>query len=326
MRLEEIGFYTMHDDRALRASTTTPLQRCELVLTTACNFKCGYCRPLCSSVQGTMDRWKAHSIVDRWAQNGLASVRFSGGEPTLVPYLTGLVRAAWHGGISNIAISTNGSADRKLYDELIEAGVNDFSVSLDACCSADGDAFAGGIPGAWSKVVENIMFLSKQTYVTVGVVATNDNLKALPNIIRFADSLGVADIRIISAAQFNHLNPINIDKEVLKKHPILAYRIKNLHRERGVRGLKDSDSKSCPLVLDDMAIAGNYHFPCIITLREGHGAIGTVDSKSMGMIREERKQWMESTCTHSNKICRENCLDVCIDYNNKVKELRNDTD
>ena len=75
-------------------------------------------------------------------------------------------------GINRIAISTNGSNKIELYKQLIEAGCNDFSISLDACCADDGDKMAGEIKGSWAKVVENIEAISKLTYVTVGVVLT----------------------------------------------------------------------------------------------------------------------------------------------------------
>ena len=44
MKLEEIGFYTLDDERAKHASETSPLWRCELLLTNKCNFHCPYCR------------------------------------------------------------------------------------------------------------------------------------------------------------------------------------------------------------------------------------------------------------------------------------------
>lgn len=44
LKLEEIGFYTLSDARAASASATSPLSRCELVLSARCNFKCPYCR------------------------------------------------------------------------------------------------------------------------------------------------------------------------------------------------------------------------------------------------------------------------------------------
>ncbi|MCK4814581.1 hypothetical protein KA005_02330, partial [bacterium] len=44
MKLEDIGFYTLTDSRAETASSTSRLSRCELILTSRCNFKCPYCR------------------------------------------------------------------------------------------------------------------------------------------------------------------------------------------------------------------------------------------------------------------------------------------
>ena len=79
-----------------------------------------------------------------------------------------------------------------------------------------------------------------------------------------------------------------------------------------------SDSKKCALVLDDSVIAGDFHFPCVIYMREKGNAIGKVSEN----MRVERKQWFEKHDCFKDKICREMCLDVCRDYNNKFKELR----
>ena len=83
---------------------------------------------------------------------------------------------------------------------------------------------------------------------------------------------------------------------------------------RGVRGLSESDSHHCPLVLDDIAVAKGFHFPCIIYLREYGLPIGEIGKD----VRDQRLEWFLKTDTHKNKICRENCLDVCVDYNNRV--------
>jgi len=41
-RLEDIGFYPF----LTSGTAKTPLMRCELILTDACNFRCPYCRGL----------------------------------------------------------------------------------------------------------------------------------------------------------------------------------------------------------------------------------------------------------------------------------------
>ena len=308
--LSEIGFYTLSNERVKNACSTSPLWRAELILTGRCNFKCPYCR----SVGGDdMPYWQAAMTVREWCKQGLKNIRFSGGEPTLYKGLTDLVKLAKTHNVERIAISTNGASSMRRYEELLEAGVTDFSISLDACCAADGDTMAGGRPGAFDKVVTTIRELSKKTYVTVGVVLTEDNKASAEKIIEFADSLGVSDIRVIPAAQAGQQLPaLNVREDILAKYPILRYRINNLANGVAVRGLNDGDARSCGLVLDDMAVMGDKHYPCIIYLRESGEPIGIVGPN----MRAEREEWYAKHDGKKDPICSKNCLDVCVDYNN----------
>lgn len=321
MKLEDIGFYTLEDDRAKNVSIYSPLWRCELLLTDKCNFKCPYCRGMRSDLKGSLSFEQAQEVVDIWASMGLRNVRFSGGEPTLWPDLLKLIEFAKNKSIKRIAISTNGSRDYSFYKDLLDTGVNDFSISLDACCSSFGKIMNGGIENVWNKTISNIEKLSSLTYVTVGMVFNELNVSESFESIMFADSLGVSDIRIISSAQFNQAlkNLDYIPESILNKYPILKYRVSNFRNGINVRGIKQCDSKRCYLVLDDMAIAGNYHFPCIIYLREGGDPIGKVGND----MRKERLYWAKNHNTHEDIICKNNCLDVCIDYNNKVEYFNN---
>lgn len=311
MKLEDIGFYTLSDFRAQHASATSDLKRCEVVLTSRCNFNCPYCRHV-----GGDDLALEHAktVVMLWAADNLSAIRFSGGEPTLYPGLGELVDLSASLGIGRIAISSNGSIAWRRYQELINRGVNDFSISLDACCAEVGDKMAGGIKGAWAKVVANIERISAATYTTVGVVLTEDNIKTVNDIIRFAAGLGVADIRIIPAAQDgDRLRGVEVDQDLLDKFPILNYRIKNLQAGRPVRGVSKTDTPKCGLVLDDMAVCGDEHYPCIIYMREGGAPIGKVGPH----MRSEREAWHATHNSRLDPICSRNCLDVCVDYNNK---------
>lgn len=318
MKLEEIGFYTLSDNRARCANSSTPLSRCELVLTSRRNFNCPYCRRIGGEDMKYED---AANIVKMWAKDGLKNIRFSGGEPTLYNGILELVSLAKDLGIERIAISSNGSARQEVYQELIYLGVNDFSISLDACCAEDGDKMSGGIKGSWNKVIKNIKFLSERVYTTVGVVLTDDNIENINDIIKFADSLNVSDIRVIPAAQKGQkLNSAIVDDALLNKYPILKYRINNMNNGLNVRGLKDSDSKKCGLVLDDMAINHNKHYPCIIYMRESGKEIGELSPN----IRKEREEWYKTHNTHEDKICKMNCLDVCVQYNNNYERFHNE--
>lgn len=324
--LTEIGFYTLSNERVKNTSEFSQMKRCEMIITEYCNFKCPYCRGLKAEIYGnrklkmlSLDEIK-HNI-DLWCKDKpLENIRFSGGEPTLHKDIVKVIEYAKEKGIKRIAISTNGSNKTDLYKQLIKVGVNDISISLDACCAEDGDKMAGNKKGSWDIVINNIKELSKLTYITVGIVLTPENINKTIETIRFAHDLGVADIRIISAAQYNKPIPrLNeVEKHIIDLHPILKYRIRHFAEGRNVRGMTEKDSNKCALILDDSIIAGDYHFPCIIYMREKGNAIGKISEN----MRKERKEWVDNKDTFKDKICRENCLDVCIDYNNKYRELR----
>lgn len=317
MRLEEIGFYTLTNDRASKTSLTSLMYRCEMIVTDKCNFNCPYCRGLRNN--GDIDLGVAFYVLDQWCDQGLKNVRFSGGEPTLYYYLRDLVERCKRNGVKRIAVSTNGSNDYYLYHKLIEAGVNDFSISLDACCASDGDIM-DGIGGQWETVITNIREISKRTYVTIGVVLTDTNIDKVLEVIHFAHNLGVADIRLVTAAQTSGMMPVlkGIDTDILEAHPILKYRVEHFREGRNVRGISASDCHQCHLVKDDSVVSVCHHFPCVIYMREGGDPIGEI---GYGM-RQERMEWSESHDSYNDPICKKNCLDVCIDYNNQVERFR----
>jgi len=317
VRLQDIGFYTLSDQRALTATIKTPLQRCELVLTKNCNFNCLYCRGLTGEAAGVIKTDQAVDWIGYWLEQGLKNVRFTGGEPLLWPGLLGLVEACRDGGVERIAISSNGSLPLRRYTELLKAGVNDFSISLDSGCCSGGEIMSGGAK-RWDQVVENIRALTQQVYVSLGMVFTPDNVKECVNHVLFADSLNPGDIRVIPSAQHNQAleKLTQLPTEVLKKYPILRYRIQNIADNRQVRGMDESDCRHCWLALDDMACAQEYHFPCIIHLREGGAPVGRLTSN----VRADRLKWIVEHDSFADPICRKNCLDVCIAYNNKARE------
>lgn len=81
--------------------------------------------------------------------------------------------------------------------------------------------------------------------------------------------------------------------------------------------LQKKDSKKCGLILDDMIVKGEFHYPCVIKMREGGRPIGRIDEN----VREDRHTYFLNKNTQKDEICKKNCLDVCIDYNNKFEEV-----
>jgi len=317
-KLEDIGFYTLSDIRAKNVSWNSPLKRCELILTDKCNFSCVYCRGVKDEYKGNIAFKEALNVIDLWSEGFVENVRFSGGEPTLWEGLIELVeytKSKVH--IKHIALSTNGSASLSFYKKLVTAGVNDFSISLDACCSSTADKMANK-ETKYNNIITIIKQLSKISYVTIGIVINNENIRELQKTISLGASLGVSDIRIIPSAQYNQ--KLNID--IKTKYKILNYRLNNIKRSRHVRGLSAIDCNKCHLVKDDMLIIKNKHYPCVIYMREQGSCIGDIKNKTLRDIRLERKDWFNNHNSFNDPICKKNCLDVCIDYNNKVEKVK----
>jgi MoaA/NifB/PqqE/SkfB family radical SAM enzyme len=312
--LEDIGFYTLSENRAKSVSGLTPIMRAEILLTDRCNLKCPYCRGMKN--RGDLPIAYVQETLSSFCKYGLVNVRFSGGEPTLYPYLSQLIKGCKLSGVKRIALSSNGTADLKVYKDLIKLGVNDFSISLDSGCCAMGEKMTGGVKESWYKAVETIKYVSKYSYTTVGVVFNEINTMEAEKTIKFIDTLGVSDIRIIPSAQFNRAleNLKDLPMKIRKKYPILNYRINNLLKHRNFRGITKKDCHKCWLVLDDVAVSGNYQYPCVIYLREYGSPISTMKED----FRQKRIEWFKNHNTFEDNICRNNCLDVCVDYNNKV--------
>ena len=315
-KLEDIGFYTLTDARCKNASKNSPIWRAEILLTGRCNFRCPYCKPLLEGCKEDLELSTLKTILQNLVKQKVKNIRFSGGEPTLYKQLLDVIKYCKDNNVERIALSTNGSAELNYYENLVKEGVNDFSISLDACCSQTGALMCGREKEQWKKIVKNIKELSKITYTTVGIVFNEENVSEVKEIILFAKNLGVSDIRIIPSAQYKKEDIISkLDFSLGQKYPILNYRIKNYNDGKRIRGLTEKDTKSCPLVLDDLVIAGNYHFPCIIYLRERGTPIGTLND--FDSLREQRYEWFLKHNCYQDKICRENCLDVCKAYNEK---------
>lgn len=321
-KLEHIGFYTLSDKRAARCSITSPMTRACFMVTGRCNFSCPYCNgPVCKQ---DFDTDKVVELLHDLAQHGLEAVRFTGGEPTLHKGLLDMVAAAKKVGISNIAISTNGSARPELYSRLVDEGANDFSISAD-CKDVETAARLSGVPGTWERVKENIRALSARTCVIIGTTVTDENHDTIPETLKFLADLGVTDIKLATATQMRREISVDvlsrIDAEILARMPVLRYRVEHYKAGRPVRGLVEGrDSKHCWWVQDDIVLAPSGHYPCIVYPRERGLPIGPLDT--VANMRAARLAWARKKNVFLDSICKTYCMDIFADCNRRIEELQ----
>jgi cyclic pyranopterin phosphate synthase len=106
-------------------------------VTDRCNFRCQYCMPLEGlpwlPKSDILSYEEIRDVVAQLAQLGLRRIRLTGGEPTIRPQLSTLVRMLRAiPEVEDIALSTNGVKLPALARELADAGLDRVNMSADS--------------------------------------------------------------------------------------------------------------------------------------------------------------------------------------------------
>lgn len=127
------------------------LERLTVHLTESCNFHCEYCNMRFS--KRTMEESLARKIIDEYVEMGGRTIHFTGGEPTVVPYIEEIFLYAKSKGLT---VSANTNAYKRVNTENIDK----FKTSFDTPYADKFNTTVG--MGAFEKVVENMKIYSKE--------------------------------------------------------------------------------------------------------------------------------------------------------------------
>lgn len=150
------------DDFQLRVNNTIDclkehrmpkLERLTVHLTEQCNFRCEYCNVNFST--HTMDKELAFKIVKDYAQMGGNIIHFTGGEPSVVPYINELFKFSKECGLT---VSSNTNGFRRIESQYIDKLKTSFDVPYK-------DIFNKTMgTDCFDKVVENIKYYSESMF------------------------------------------------------------------------------------------------------------------------------------------------------------------
>lgn len=321
-KLACLNWQTLSDERAATVKANGKLRRAALIMTGKCNFACPYCKTLGGDRAPTRTKFDTMAKVMNMINHGLKELRLSGGEPTMISWLPELVAMAHSNGV-RVAVSSNGYAPVRIYAALVNAGVAEFSISLDSTDPEEADRLAGGRKNVLARVertIKAVTDMGAKVYIGMTCCASRRNPEEMKAIIDRVAALGATDVKIMSLAQEGTIVDMSwLDDATAKRFPFLAWRAHNFNDGRDVRGLREGDSPRCSLVLDDVTIAGDKHFPCNVYFREGGEAIG--DVKDSATMLADRAVWAENHNSLCDPICKSMCMDLLRTYNNRVEEL-----
>jgi len=158
-----------------------------------CNNRCVFCvQGNKRELYGTRTTDEVKQILDQ-ARHDSDSIVFTGGEVTIRRDVVELVKHAHDLGFTRIQIQTNGRmlAYRKLTEQLIEAGANEFSPALHGP-TAELHDFLTGAEGSFRQTVAGMRLLSDlgQTVITNSVIV-RANYRHLVELAKLLVALGV---------------------------------------------------------------------------------------------------------------------------------------
>ena len=168
--------------------------RMDLALTYGCNNKCEHCynEPGRGKKTLTFEQWK--QVLDKLDEIAIPHVVFTGGEPTLVPFLPELVAYADHLGIVS-GLNTNGRELSKeaLTEKLAASSLDHVQVTLESVDPEIHDRMVG-VKGAWEETVVGIRMAVKHNIhinTNTTLLTHNASKEAIYELSDFLTELGV---------------------------------------------------------------------------------------------------------------------------------------
>ena len=171
--------------------------RMDLALTYGCNNCCAHCynEPGRGKEALTLEQWK--KVLDKLDKIAVPHVIFTGGEPTLVPFLPELVSYADQLGIVT-GLNTNGRKlrDDEFTEKLSKGSLDHVQITLESVDPAVHDGMVG-VDGAWEETVAGIRSaVSHGIYVNTNttLLRSNASREKIEELSDFLNGLGVKTI------------------------------------------------------------------------------------------------------------------------------------
>jgi MoaA/NifB/PqqE/SkfB family radical SAM enzyme len=171
------------------AKLFAPSDYVEVTVHFKCNLSCTHCM-----IEGTMDWLRPESneqfariLADNARRRQWKGLTLTGAEVTLRRDLPDMARAARASGFEHVRIQTHGMrlADMDYCRELVEAGIDEYFVSVTAADAATHDAITG-VSGSFERTVQGLENLDAfpQVATLTNTVITRLSYRQLPAVVR----------------------------------------------------------------------------------------------------------------------------------------------
>jgi molybdenum cofactor biosynthesis enzyme MoaA len=325
------------------------LHRVTVFLTYGCNLRCPYCKTIARSAEEvraapqkrvTYTPADFAALLDGLADMPVQHLHFTGGEAALVPGVVEMVALAKARGIEHVSMTSNGTASTGRYLTLVEAGLTELRLSLDARDETLGAQLTGR-EGAWTRTVQTFREVAAAreagalVRLIANVVVGRANREALVPLVGFLLSLAPDDVKLITEVDArDDLADFPTCGEVLRGlEAVLATRPRQalplLRRKLatvfavdaiGLPGGRPAAWR-CWVPLTERTVDGVAVYPCSVYLREGGAPLAQLEDPAQ-VQREKTRAWVDAHACGEDPVCRRYCLHCTRSYNDAVNEAR----
>jgi molybdenum cofactor biosynthesis enzyme MoaA len=339
-------------DEPERLAADDPLHRVTIFLTYQCNLACPYCKTIARSAsdlerfpqkRSTFSYASFAALLDSLQASPIRHVHFTGGEATLVHDLPRMIRLARDRGVEHISITSNGTRPLDTYFGLIDSGIDEIRISVDARDAATG-ALLSGRAGAWVKSIDTIRGLSgrgnpdRRVFLIANTVVCDSNREDVHEIVRYLLTLGLDDVKLITVVdsretlgQFAGASAILGEIEHLlatyppEALPLLRRKVNTVFSSESIgldaQELPRNDDWRCYIPLTERTVDERYYYPCSVYLREGGTPLGSLADSQEEQRRKTAEFVRHGRCLE-DAICSSYCLHCTRAFNDAANRAR----
>ena len=164
-------------------------------ITHRCNLTCKMCGIWrYGNKKEELSLEEIEQMAERMARLGVVQLSIGGGEPFSSEHLEEAAKRFVDAGL-NVRVLTNGvGVPESRIEQCVKYGVKNFSISLDSLYPARFD-YVCEKDGSWDEAVRTMTLVSRllgksDGMPTINCVVSNLNLEELPDMVKFAESIG----------------------------------------------------------------------------------------------------------------------------------------
>lgn len=185
------------------------LPQLRLLVTTFCDSKCIYCRPSGEGItmsRGTLDLEMALRVAKLYHSYGGSEIKITGGDPVYWDTLVECVKALKNMGM-NVEVITRSIRMEKLYQELINVGVDCINFSLDTLDVEKYKVITNKGSDDFISIINLIKTISSKIHTKINMVIMRGiNVDEIDKMIQFCEKSNVKELKLLDLIEDLHLS------------------------------------------------------------------------------------------------------------------------